>query len=361
MRRRRGFTLIELLVVIAIIAVLIALLLPAVQAAREAARRAQCVNNLKQMGLALHNYHSANSSFPMGASSGMRNFGQYYAKQNFSAHAAMLPFLEQQAIYNAINFNFGCEDDTGQYCFKVNATATRGKVSVFCCPSDPNAGVPDHNGDPDTNSYYGCIGTTTNLLNTNTSIGPFLTGLNGPLQSTGIFTWQMSYRISTITDGTSNTIAFAEGLVGNQSLAKGQKRIGMTGVSIPAAAIALDPRVNGILTPQLAIQACSQAWTSGSYSLDRQRGESWAHGCQDMTLFNTIATPNLFQDDWTNCSAVGSGAMSSLSNCDSWHPGGVNACMADGSVKFLKDSINQVSWWALGTKSGGEVVSADSY
>jgi len=360
-RSHRGFTLIELLVVIAIIAVLIALLLPAVQAAREAARRAQCVNNLKQMGLALHNYHSANNSFPMGASSGMWTLGVYTAKQNFSPHAAMLPFLEQTAIYNSINFNWGCEDSTGVICFQINATATRAKISAFCCPSDPSAGQADHNGDPDTNSYYGCIGVTTNLLNTNTGIGPYLTGNNGPLQSSGIFTWQMAYRISTITDGTSNTIAFAEAIVGTQSLQKGQKRIGMTGVSIPAAALALDPRVNGMTTPMAAVQACNQAWKSGSYSIDRQRGESWAHGCQDMTLFNTIATPNSYQNEWTNCSAVGSGAMSSVSNSDSWHPGGVNACMADGSVKFIKESVNPVTWYALGTKSGGEVISSDSY
>src|ERR1700730_5064061 len=105
--RRRGFTLIELLVVIAIIAVLIALLLPAVQAAREAARRAQCVNNLKQIGLALHNYHDVNGSFPMGSSLGLYNGGFYQAKQGWSAHGAMLPQLEQMALYNAINFNFG--------------------------------------------------------------------------------------------------------------------------------------------------------------------------------------------------------------------------------------------------------------
>src|ERR1700745_227005 len=111
--RRRGFTLIELLVVIAIIAVLIALLLPAVQSAREAARRAQCTNNLKQIGLALHNYHQTTNVFPMGASSGMWNaVGVYNVKQNFGPLAMMLPYLEQAQIYNALNFNWGCEDCT---------------------------------------------------------------------------------------------------------------------------------------------------------------------------------------------------------------------------------------------------------
>jgi prepilin-type N-terminal cleavage/methylation domain-containing protein/prepilin-type processing-associated H-X9-DG protein len=352
--RRRAFTLIELLVVIAIIAVLIALLLPAVQAAREAARRAQCINNLKQIGLALHNYHSANGSFPMGASSGAWSGpGVYVAKQNFSPHAAILPFLEQQAVYNAINFYWGSEDSNSVLCWQVNSTATRVKINVFCCPSDPAAGQPDHNGDPDTNSYYGCIGVTTNLFNTNTGNGPNIDGLKAPRDSTGIFTWQKSYGISSIIDGTSNTIAFAEAIVGNQSLLKGQKRIGMVSVSsVPGAALAYDPRVNGLLTPQMAVQACNQAWTTGSYSLDKQRGENWAHGCQDMTLFNTIATPNQYQNEWTNCSVTGSGAMSSLSNSDSWHAGGVNALMADGHVKFMKESVNQVTWYALGTKGG---------
>jgi prepilin-type N-terminal cleavage/methylation domain-containing protein/prepilin-type processing-associated H-X9-DG protein len=360
---RRAFTLIELLVVIAIIAVLIALLLPAVQAAREAARRLQCVNNLKQIGLAMHNYHSANESFPMGASLGMRNLNQYYAKQNFSPLVAMLPFLELPAVYNAINFNWGCEDDTAQMCFQINGTATRIKVNTFCCPSDPNAGVTDHNGDPDTNNYYGCIGTTTWLTNpANTNIGPYLTGTGGPIDSSGLFTWQKSYNIASVIDGTSNTIAFAECLVGTQSLQKGQRRIGMVSVTVPAASIALEPSTNPGPAAVLALtQACNQAWNTGSYSIDRQRGENWAHGCQDMALFNTLTTPNAYNDTWTNCSNSSSGCMSNLSNSDSWHPGGVNVTMADGSVRFIKDSVNPKTWWSLGTRANGEVISADSY
>src|SRR5262245_48806032 len=121
--RRRGFTLIELLVVIAIIAVLIALLLPAVQAAREAARRAQCVNNLKQIGLALHNYHSVHNVFAMGCSSGMWSDPvTYNVKQNLSVHALILPFLEQTQVYNSLNFNWGCEDSTATLCYWINIT-----------------------------------------------------------------------------------------------------------------------------------------------------------------------------------------------------------------------------------------------
>ncbi len=138
--RRSGFTLIELLVVIAIIAVLIALLLPAVQAAREAARRAQCTNNLKQIGLALHNYQSSNGSFPMGNTKVLIG-GGYNTWAGWSAHAQMLPFLEQTPLYNAINFNLTgfafAVDAPSEY---VNSTAAYAKINAFLCPSNPRSG-----------------------------------------------------------------------------------------------------------------------------------------------------------------------------------------------------------------------------
>ena len=265
----------------------------------------------------------------------------------------MLPFLGETPIYNSINFSWGCEDSTTVICYKINSTAQNVKINTFVCPSDPNAGVPDHNGAPNTNNYYGSVGTTTNLLNAGNNNAATMA-----VPSTGIFTWQMCYGIRDIVDGTANTIAFAECLVGNQSLQKGQKRVGMTGVS------GVTPLLDGSSNPAAtlaSIAACNSAWNGGSYSIDRQRGENWAHGGQDMTLFNTIVTPNAYQDDWTNCSATGSGVMSSITNSDSWHPGGVNVLMGDGSVKFIKDSVNQRTWWALGTRGNGEVVSADSY
>ncbi len=356
--KRRAFTLIELLVVIAIIAVLIALLLPAVQSAREAARRTQCVNNLKQIGLALHNYHSANGTFPMGCSSGMwSGIGIYNVKQNLSPHAQMLPFLEQTQIYNAINFNWGCEDSTSVLCYVINSTGTNAQINAFVCPSDPRGGMPDHNGTRNTNNYYGCVGTTMNFpLIANNSLN--IPSINWP--TTGLFTYQQSYRISSVTDGTSNTIAFAESCVGNQSLTKRQKLIGLNSVG----ALSNSLMANAEMNPQLAlagVQACNQAWTSGTGNVDKQRGENWAHGCMAMTLFNTIVTPNQYNDEWTHCSSIGSTALAALSNSDSYHPGGVNVLMADGHVKFIKDSISVQTWWSLGTRGIGEVVSADSY
>src|SRR6516164_1108147 len=151
-RRRRGFTLIELLVVIAIIAVLIALLLPAVQAAREAGRRSQCVNNMKQIGLALHNYHTSNNSFPLGGSqNAFSGPGNYHPWCAWSAQGLMLGYIDQGPLYNAANFSV--VPLLGNLS-PLNATVANTIVSTFLCPSDANAGRQD------INSYYACYGTT---------------------------------------------------------------------------------------------------------------------------------------------------------------------------------------------------------
>src|SRR5262249_3851998 len=141
LKSRRGFTLIELLVVIAIIAVLIALLLPAVQAAREAARRSQCVNNLKQIGLALHNYESGNGAFPPGNVTARRGYTDPTLSQwtSWSPHAMLLPYLEQTALYNAANFSLACCQDAPE-AHQTNLTVILTRVSGFLCPSDGLAG-----------------------------------------------------------------------------------------------------------------------------------------------------------------------------------------------------------------------------
>jgi prepilin-type N-terminal cleavage/methylation domain-containing protein len=253
--RRRGFTLIELLVVIAIIAVLIALLLPAVQAAREAARRAQCVNNLKQIGLALHNYHSVQDKFPMGASLGIHTPpNTTLAKQNWSAHTALLPQLEQMALINSINFNFGEDEAASSMPYILNSTVINSQVKAFLCPSDPSGGGAFIS----SNNYYACVGTSTYFTNKGTTVASL-----ADHPATGLFAFQLCYGIRDCIDGSSNTIAFSEGSVGNPQQQLGQKNIGIRNVSIPATAIVMDASANPTAT-LAGIAACDQAWTSRS-------------------------------------------------------------------------------------------------
>ncbi len=336
----RGFTLIELLVVIAIIAVLIALLLPAVQAAREAARRAQCVNNLKQIGLALHNYHSSYDTFPMGSSKNMQSLGVYNAQHGVSVHAQILGFLGEMPLYNAINFNWGMNANTTAG--PIQSTVYLTRVKEFLCPSDANAGVTN------LNSYNDSIGTTTIDAVQQTATG-----------SSGMFTFWRSYGIPSITDGTSNTVAFSEALVGdnttNWTKAAGIVNLG----SLPATAEILDASSN-LPAIQAGLQACNTAWTNRSGTLNTGRGNYWFHGTEAQTMFNTVVPPNSKTYPWAYCSDGQIGAAA-FSSANSNHAGGVNVLVGDGSVKFVKDSVSQQVWFALGTRAGGEVLSSDSY
>ncbi|QDV34803.1 DUF1559 domain-containing protein [Tautonia plasticadhaerens] len=200
---RRGFTLIELLVVIAIIGVLIALLLPAVQSAREAARRAQCTNNLKQLGLALHNYESASAGFPPGIVTTTSNLPDEFSTWvAWSPQSMLLPYLEQQPLYNAANFNWAC-CWYGDEAYVTNSTVVFTRIAAFLCPSDGNAGVQN------INSYYASLGTTIHRY------GPPNGDTTGPFTLYNSQSRSGRYGISDLKDGTSNTIAFGEGLVGD--------------------------------------------------------------------------------------------------------------------------------------------------
>jgi prepilin-type N-terminal cleavage/methylation domain-containing protein/prepilin-type processing-associated H-X9-DG protein len=366
-RRDRGFTLIELLVVIAIIAVLIALLLPAVQAAREAARRAQCVNNLKQIGLALHNYHSTTDCFPLGVS-------QYvpitaYNWDSWSGHALMLNHLEQTQLYNACNFMLGNNMPNSKGFF-ANSTVTNTRISVFLCPSDANAGslqvIRPADGRMDTLdvNYVASAGTTTNSPNNLAPSNPWAT-----LGSTGLFWWYRSYGLRDITDGSSNTIAFSEALVtngGSQSTPSsisntypGNSITGVGGAGGNAQQYDANQNPAAILT---GLNACNTAFATKA-GINNLRGVFWEVGSLGMTMFNTIVPPNSTQYKWGDCRFTGGGYPNdaTFANTSSNHSGGVNTLMGDGSVRFVKNTINQYTWWSLGTRSNGEVIDASSY
>jgi prepilin-type N-terminal cleavage/methylation domain-containing protein/prepilin-type processing-associated H-X9-DG protein len=352
---RRAFTLIELLVVIAIIAVLIALLLPAVQAAREAARRSQCVNNLKQIGLAMHNYHSTTNTFPLGAS--LNPWGppnSTYTWSNWGANALMLSYLEQAPLYAAINFSYAPEpspepDNTGYSSLGgfINSTAYNTKIGIFLCPSDANAGQLN------INNYHASIGTTTY------NIGLTDYGLNPA--SSGVFAMQTSYSIAAINDGTSNTIAYSEALTGQQdtSAARPGNGTGQSGSALAANQLNIGSLYNSVLTD---LNACNTSFVTKFLADDR--GYRWGAGIMGYALFNTVVLPNGGgQNKWNSCrvdccqQAQAAHYLPATSN----HSGGVNVLMADGSVRFIKNTVSYQTWWALGTRAGSETVSSDSY
>jgi prepilin-type N-terminal cleavage/methylation domain-containing protein/prepilin-type processing-associated H-X9-DG protein len=312
LRNSRGFTLIELLVVIAIIAVLIALLLPAVQAAREAARRAQCINNMKQIGLALHNYMGTTGAFPIGTIIDAANWPcQPSLRTPWDMH--ILPYLEQTTVANAFNYQLGIAGP-GWAGSNANMSIVATRVNVFNCPSDQPqiflaAWRPKYN--------YGANWGNTNMGQLN--IGTAGTkGYIPFLQS--LFTVNKSRPISAITDGTSTTIMISE-----------------------------------------VIQASDPS---------DQRCEWWNDvNCNFMTFYTPNSTVPDQLSGWCvsnparNEPCVGTAPSYYFQSIGSRsrHPGGVNSLFGDGSVHFVKTSISYYTWQALGTIQQGEVISSDSY
>jgi prepilin-type N-terminal cleavage/methylation domain-containing protein/prepilin-type processing-associated H-X9-DG protein len=372
-RSRPGFTLIELLVVIAIIAVLIALLLPAVQSAREAARRMQCTNNLKQIGLALHNYHTALNSFPLGNSANPQQVNPYETAiwNSWSAQGLMLGYLDQMAIYNAINFSWG------PYPTKPNSswnlTGANLTLAVFLCPSDPNAGAGLN---ADTSAGGGCVNNYAACFGTDATGGDYAWSNNNdlyyhqyPLGSPGLFAYGISYGVQACTDGTSNTVAYAEWLVGDGRGGSGSKYRGNMEMNDGTAIAGLQ---NIQTNPQLTITSLQQCATkfmsepnTSAANISDYKGWRWSLGAYGFAAFNTIQTPNDSQYPTGGCQngagneAWANGAWSI--GAASAHPGGANVLMGDGHVIFIKSSINRTTWWNLGTKAGGEVISSDQY
>jgi len=373
---RRGFTLIELLVVIAIIAVLIALLLPAVQAAREAARRMQCTNNLKQIGLAMHNYHSTNDVFPMAASKNCNSDPSsrcpgYADWRGWSALGAALPYVEQSSLYNAINFNMA-EELHDAIPAPENSTVVGTVVKAFLCPSDPNVGQQN------INNYHACYGTTSDWPSGPNNGAGSMQNADGH-GSTGMFAVWFSYGIRDATDGTSSTLLYSEALVGDNkgNESTNGRGIGTTtpgshyrgnGVVVAAAKYEVDDfkaspaTVQGIMN---SLAACAAEFNNpASKLITSHRGYRWA-SFSEGSAFNVAQTPNDHTYPFNVCRGQGNPSQSDNGSnslpATSMHPGGVNALMADGSVRFVKDTISRDTWWALGTRNGGEVISADSY
>ncbi len=342
---KRGFTLIELLVVIAIIAVLIALLLPAVQAAREAARRAQCVNNLKQLGLGLHNYHQSNDKFPIGAACNQQGTPGCVQWNGMSAQSQMLGYMEQSQIYNSINFSVNGPGSSVPG--NVNQTAWLTKINTFLCPSDGNAGTAvSNNGLPNINSYCMSYGTTSNQYSST---------------STGLFAYSATYGIRDCIDGTSNTVASGEVLVGDATNGNGKKTNGV----MTAGGVITYPDCESTTTALLTadLQACATAYATSGSAFNNSVGSLWIVGTMGDTLFNTVVPPNSTQYRFGACKNSGGGWAEGMAyvNSSSNHSGGCNFLMADGSVRFIKSSIGQTVYMNIGTRAGGEVVGSDQF
>ncbi len=333
-----GFTLIELLVAVFIIGLLVALLLPAVQSAREAARRLQCTNNLKQVGLALHNYLAEQNVFP-GINLKTRSFPGtpfFYSTYLYSPIARMLPQLEQAPLYNAINFLLPPIEGAA-----LNHTAMTTLLGFALCPSDLQPSVPG----------YARVNYRFNLGPTPLSAA----GSYYPRSQDGPFTAHVCYSPAAFTDGLSSTVGVSERLEGdwtNGPFKSGGDYLYLTTARAPGIAPAL-------WDADQAIRYCSQL--SLSLPQESRGGESWLLSGLHFTDYNHCASPNMkIPDCALNTDRLGTLWERSIEQgvfkASSYHPGGVNAVLMDGSVRFFTDGIDLKVWRAFATRSGREVV-----
>jgi prepilin-type processing-associated H-X9-DG protein len=307
--------------------------------------------------------------------------------------------MEQAPLYNGINFYFCGGYDDGMY---ANVTVWNTTIASYMCPSDTevNKGGPPPSAlgnllnwgsntyPPQTNSYRGSIGTTTSVYGTTTSVYNGGTGyaccepdpmnlaggtaIGNPF-STGLFCYWIANGLQDCTDGSSNTIAFSESLVGNAdnnsplwATRRNNSVVGVTSAQFAEVADASNVNWQTVILP--AMQLCTQAYKAGIGSgtnISQANGNRWGWGAMSMTLFNTVAPPNFSEAPWNSCEDHTPGSYypydSLFSNAQSNHPGGVNVLFADGGVRFIKDTITPRTWMALGTKANGEVISSEAY
>jgi prepilin-type N-terminal cleavage/methylation domain-containing protein/prepilin-type processing-associated H-X9-DG protein len=379
--RRRAFTLIELLVVIAIIAILVSLLLPAVQQAREAARRTQCKNNLKQIGLGLHNYLSTHSKFPPGrllpdlmvGGVVSTSYTSYNATTNNpaawagnrSVHIFILPFMEQDNIYKLINMSGPNSQQMttggGVTPINPNFAAYNNAAALYLCPSDANTGrvISENNyvyNFGGSTPYAGAANTT---QQTNWTATITINGQTVTCGGTGAFTAGKALADRDFSDGLSNTAMFSE-------RTKGSGRTPSTSPPTPADIITSPNRVNTMLTPDSMYNSCLNApkvpsnfnftsfgrWLTGS---DFSNG--WPFAAYSGTMYNHVATPNWIGQDCGNWSAISdTPGEHAIISARSMHTGGANVMMADGSVRFASDNVDTNLWRAIGSRGEGETI-----
>jgi prepilin-type N-terminal cleavage/methylation domain-containing protein/prepilin-type processing-associated H-X9-DG protein len=343
-KRCAAFTLIELLVVIAIIAVLIALLLPAVQAAREAARRVQCVNNLKQLGLALHNYENTNGALPPQQTMKQVGNQQPTSYTSWGITARLAPYMELGPLYNSMNF-------TIKYSDPPNTTVSYTTIGLLICPSErrPEPSVNPAKGESFGVSNYGwCVGDWY-----------VFGGVSAPLNRSA-FAVNTSRKLSAFSDGLTNTIVAAE-VKTYQPLLKSCFK-GGSGGTMPG----LDNPYQ-IPSPANSIQFIAAA-TSMGCKIDEGHTK-WSIGSACYDGFTTALPPNTqalvgnpARDyDLSTLDENNGGPTFAAVTSRSYHPGGVNVLLGDGSVRFIKQTVDGMTWRSLGTIASGEVVSADAY
>ncbi len=373
LRKNHAFTLVELLVVISIIGILVALLLPAVQAAREAARRTECVNHLKQLGLALHNYHDTYNHFPMNQT----NSGPSDSEANgcgpgfYSWHSQILHFVEEGPLYDSIDFTANMSDDCNIKNYNIsaghpNAVAAATVVSTFLCPSD---GAPSDNsilGDsnPASDNYAGNAGwpNASIGITAEKARGEFngVIGLQNPSapassESTSRY-WINSVKVSikNVTDGTSKTLAVAERLRQEFST---DDEIETARIQLQSAHVLTENPFSSEPLEQTLRQLQRSCKLSASESFKATfLGRSWISGWADTApTFMTVNRPNTLNCHYQHVDHNGDFGVTPSSN----HPGGVNVVMVDGHTDFISDDINNEAWWALGSRNGGETYVQD--